>query len=144
MNANHTSITQKPTRADLIDEIKELTDVVGDGGDVRVGPLQVLLVDLAHTLHALIHLPATTISKNKSDQGNTQFITMIFLIFRSHDLHLYHPFHIFISYNSKYNHVSVQTDRLIVGVGARLWLDAGLNQQDCVSHPSFLAEISVI
>ena len=72
MNANHTSITQKPTRADLIDEIKELTDVVGDGGDVRVGPLQVLLVDLAHTLHALIHLPATTMS-NKRDQGSTHY-----------------------------------------------------------------------
>ena len=44
--------------ADLIDEIKELADVIGDGGDVRVGPLQVLLVYLANALHALIHLPS--------------------------------------------------------------------------------------
>ena len=52
---------QPTTRADLIDEVKELADVVGDGGDVGVGPLQVLLVDLAHALHALIHLYATTL-----------------------------------------------------------------------------------
>ena len=51
--------------ADLIDEIKELADVIGDGGDVRVGPLQVLLVYLANALHALIHLPS--ICNNQSD-----------------------------------------------------------------------------
>ena len=52
--------TNQPTNAwvNLIDEIKELADVIGDGGDVRVGPLQVLLVYLANALHALIHLPS--------------------------------------------------------------------------------------
>ena len=92
VNANHTSIqssiTQKPTNY-LIDEIKELADVVGDGGDVRVGPLQVLLVDLANTLHALIHLGPTTMSKNKRDQG--RFIPMIFPYSVSHSVHLYYP-----------------------------------------------------
>ena len=29
---------------------------------------------------------------------------------------------------------TIQTDRLVVRVGAGLWLDAGLNQQDGVSH----------
>ena len=57
---SHKTTTNRPL-ANLIDEIKELADVVGDGGDVGVGPLQVLLVDLAHALHALIHLYATTL-----------------------------------------------------------------------------------
>ena len=57
---SHKTITNRPL-ANLIDEIKELADVVGDGGNVGVGPLQVLLVDLAHALHALIHLYATTL-----------------------------------------------------------------------------------
>ena len=39
----------------LIDEVEELRDVVGDGGHVGVQPLQMLLVDLAHALHALVH-----------------------------------------------------------------------------------------
>ena len=56
---------QPTTRADLIDEVKELADVVGDGGDVGVGPLQVLLVYLAHTLHALVHLSATFLRGTK-------------------------------------------------------------------------------
>ena len=52
------SITQR-AKTDLIDEIEELADVIGNGGDVGVGPLQVLLVDLANTLHALVHLCRT-------------------------------------------------------------------------------------
>ena len=51
--------------ANLIYEIKELADVVGDGGNVGVGPLEVLLVDLAHTLHALVHLPAKILRGSK-------------------------------------------------------------------------------
>ena len=39
----------------MIDEVEELRDVVGDGGHVGVQPLQMLLVDLAHALHALVH-----------------------------------------------------------------------------------------
>ena len=46
-------------KTDLIDEIEELADVIGNGGDVGVGPLQVLLVDLANALHALVHLCRT-------------------------------------------------------------------------------------
>jgi len=38
----------------LVDEIEQLGDVVRDGGDVRVHPLQVLLVDLAHALQTLV------------------------------------------------------------------------------------------
>ena len=58
---------QPTTRADLIDEVKELADVVGDGGDVGVGPLQVLLVYLAHALHALIHLYATILEGQRRE-----------------------------------------------------------------------------
>ena len=39
-----------PPLSYLINELEELGDVVGDGGDVGVLPLQVLLVDLAHSL----------------------------------------------------------------------------------------------
>jgi len=38
----------------LVDEVEELGDVVGDGGAVGVEPLEVLLEDLAHALHALV------------------------------------------------------------------------------------------
>lgn len=40
---------------ELVNKIKQLANVVGDGGRVRVAPLQVLLVDLAHALHALVY-----------------------------------------------------------------------------------------
>ena len=57
---DHSNLDQCPPTdrpaVHLVDEVEELADVVGDGGDVRVGPLQVLLVDLAHALHALVHL----------------------------------------------------------------------------------------
>jgi len=39
---------------ELVHEVEELADVVGDGGDVGVLALQVLLVDLAHALHAVV------------------------------------------------------------------------------------------
>ena len=38
----------------LVDEVKELADVVRDGWDVWILPLEVLLVDLANALHALV------------------------------------------------------------------------------------------
>ena len=38
----------------LVDEIEQLTDVVGDRRDVGVGPLQVLLVYLANPLRVEI------------------------------------------------------------------------------------------
>lgn len=41
--------------AQLINEIKQLSDVVGDGGRVGVATFQVFLVDAAHALHALVH-----------------------------------------------------------------------------------------
>ena len=63
----------------LVDEVEQLADVVGDGWDVWVLPLEVLLVDLADALHALV-------------------------------------------------------DGLVVGVGARLRLLAGLHKQDRVAH----------
>ena len=63
---SHKTTTNRPL-ANLIDEIKELADVVGDGGDVGVGPLQVLLVDLAHALHALIHLYATILEGQRRE-----------------------------------------------------------------------------
>lgn len=44
--------TQSPH---LVNKIKQLANIVGDGGRVRVAPLQVLLVDLAHALHALVY-----------------------------------------------------------------------------------------
>lgn len=39
---------------ELVHKVKQLADVVGDGWGVRVAPLQVLLVDLADALHALV------------------------------------------------------------------------------------------
>jgi len=38
----------------LVDEVEQLRDVVSDGGDVGVHPLQMLLVDLANSLEALV------------------------------------------------------------------------------------------
>ena len=38
----------------LIDELEQLADIVGVGRVVWIGPVQVLLVNLAHTLHALL------------------------------------------------------------------------------------------
>lgn len=38
-----------------IDKIKQLTDVIGDGGCVWITPLQMLLIDLTNALHALIN-----------------------------------------------------------------------------------------
>merc|ERR1712029_566129 len=38
----------------LINEVEQLRDVVGDGGDVGVHPLEVLLIDLADPLQALV------------------------------------------------------------------------------------------
>lgn len=38
----------------LVDEVKQLADVIGDGGCVGILSLQVLLVDLAHAFHALV------------------------------------------------------------------------------------------
>ena len=63
----------------LINKIKQLTDIVGNRGQIGVCPLQMFFINFAHTLHALI-------------------------------------------------------DGLVVGVGPSLWLDARLNQQDCMSH----------
>ena len=40
--------------SDLINEIEQLTDVIGDGGEGRVGSLQMLLINFAHSLHALV------------------------------------------------------------------------------------------
>jgi len=39
----------------VIDEVKQLTDVVGDGRAVGVHALQVLLVDLAYPFHAFVY-----------------------------------------------------------------------------------------
>ena len=50
----------------LIDEVEELRDVVGDGGNVGVQPLQMLLVDLAHALHALVHALVVAVSAEKT------------------------------------------------------------------------------
>jgi len=47
-------VNQARQVSQLINELEELGDVVGDGGDVGVLPLQVLLVDLAHSLHAFV------------------------------------------------------------------------------------------
>ena len=38
----------------MVDEVEKLRDVVGDGGDVWIHPLQVLLVDLANALETLV------------------------------------------------------------------------------------------
>lgn len=38
----------------VVDEVKELTDVVSDGRTVGVHPLQMLLVHFANTFHAFI------------------------------------------------------------------------------------------
>jgi len=42
--------------AHIIDELEELGDIVGDTRGVGVHPLQVLLVDLAHTLQMKFQL----------------------------------------------------------------------------------------
>jgi len=47
-------VNQARQVSQLINEEEELGDVVSDGGDVRVVPFQVLLVDLAHALETLI------------------------------------------------------------------------------------------
>ena len=39
---------------ELVDEFEQLTDIVGGGGGVWIGPIQVLLVNLVKTLHALV------------------------------------------------------------------------------------------
>ena len=39
---------------DLVNEVKELTDIIGDGGYVGIGPLEVLLVNFADPLHAFV------------------------------------------------------------------------------------------
>jgi len=39
---------------ELVDEVEQLTDVVGDGGRLGVHSLQILFVDLAHTFQALV------------------------------------------------------------------------------------------
>ena len=67
-------------KTDLIDEIEELADVIGNGGDVGVGPLQVLLVYLAHALHALIHLYATILKGQRRELvGDLHFSQVFFL-----------------------------------------------------------------
>lgn len=39
----------------MVHKVKQLADVIGDGGCVGVLPLQVFLVDVTHALHALVH-----------------------------------------------------------------------------------------
>jgi len=39
----------------LIDEIEKLADVIGDGRAIGIQPLQVLLENLADSLHALVY-----------------------------------------------------------------------------------------
>lgn len=45
----------------LIDEIEQLTDVVGDRRRVRIQALQMLLVDLADAFHALVDTFVVTV-----------------------------------------------------------------------------------
>lgn len=60
----------------LIDEIKQLTDVVGDGRRIRIQTLEVFLVDLADAFHALVNALIVTVgpgfrTRIRLDQQNS-------------------------------------------------------------------------
>jgi len=54
-------IDQTTQISQLVDEVKELWDVVCDGRDVRISALQVLLIDMTDTLHGLVHRLEVTV-----------------------------------------------------------------------------------
>ena len=51
MTANN---IQSQTLTYLINEIKQLSDIIGNGWEIWVGPLQMFFINFAHPLHALV------------------------------------------------------------------------------------------
>jgi len=47
-------VNQARKVAQLIDEVEQLTDIIGDLWGRGVQSLEMLLIDLAHTLHAIV------------------------------------------------------------------------------------------